>query len=207
MTVPDGERMALKLAAFLAGYPDRAFWRVWRQVPAVLAQVDPALRPRLAEAVAALEGRDPLDLEAHYVEVFDFAEDTGLALTFHEHGDSRARGQALLALQDLLRQEGFRPQPGVLPDHLPLLLEFLAVAPESPARAAVARRVAPVAARLAERLQARGSPYAAVWQAISSLLPAGTDALPAGPARQDARELFDLPYPLAPGPAAPGFPV
>ena len=66
----------------------------------------------------------------HYVDAFDFSKQCSLHLTYHVHGDRRQRGLAMLKLKQAYRAAGFEPPGDELPDYLPLMLEFAALAPD-----------------------------------------------------------------------------
>jgi len=70
------------------------------------------------------------ELSGLYVDAFDFSKQCSLHLTYHVHGDRRQRGVAMLALKEAYRGAGFEPPGDELPDYLPLMLEFAALAPE-----------------------------------------------------------------------------
>lgn len=127
---------------------------------------------RLAELLA---GSAALESQARYVETFDLRRRTSLDLTYYLHGDTRRRGLALLTLKQRYRAAGFTVTDRVLPDFLPLVLEFAAVA--GPARGeAPLRQHRPGLAVLADALRESGSPYAAVVDAVCAVLPEMTDA-------------------------------
>ncbi|MGZ4353231.1 MAG: nitrate reductase molybdenum cofactor assembly chaperone [Gaiellaceae bacterium] len=111
----------LRTLAALLSYPevdDRA---------EVAAAAPPELRgwaERWAEADLQRVRRD-------YVATFDFSAAHALELTYRRYGDERERGRALLELKRCYREAGFEIEPGVLPDHLPLVLELCAEAPEA----------------------------------------------------------------------------
>lgn len=48
----------------------------------------------------------------------------------HRYGDDPRLGRALAGLNELYRDAGFEPVQGLLPDYLPLVLEFFAAAPD-----------------------------------------------------------------------------
>ena len=83
-----------------------AFWRWWRDTP-------------LGER------------QREYVETFDLDRRTSLHLTWYLHGDTRKRGLALLRLKKLYAAGGWPLDTDELPDYLPLLLEFAALAPDA----------------------------------------------------------------------------
>ncbi len=70
------------------------------------------------------------DRQAAYVETFDLDRRTSLHLTYYLHGDTRRRGMALLRMKRLYAAAGFPLAAGELPDYLPAMLEFAAIAPE-----------------------------------------------------------------------------
>lgn len=123
-----------------------------------------ALGPLLEE----LATRDLLDLQERFVLLFDRSKSLSLNLFEHVHGESRARGQAMVDLLETYRAGGWEPMGPELPDHLPILLEFLSLRPLAEARDTLAD-AGHVIAVLGERLERRGSPYAAVMQAITAL--------------------------------------
>jgi nitrate reductase delta subunit len=122
------------------------------------------LRPLLAEFAE----RDIYDLQERFVLLFDRSRSLSLNLFEHVHGESRARGQAMVDLLETYREAGFEPVGPELPDHLPMLLEFLASQPLSEAREVLAD-AAHILAGLRERLTRRQSAYAAVFGALGSL--------------------------------------
>ena len=57
--------------------------------------------------------------------LFDRSRTLSLNLFEHIHGESRDRGGAMVSLIETYREGGFEPATSELPDHLPVLLEFL----------------------------------------------------------------------------------
>lgn len=112
-----------------------------------------------------------LDAESAYIEAFDRGRSTSLHLFEHIHGDSRARGEAMLKLLLRYRAHGLELEAAELPDFLPLFLEFLSTRPPAEARKHLSE-VADIVALIGRRLRARGSPHAPVLDAIASLAPA-----------------------------------
>src|SRR5690606_1717291 len=68
---------------------------------------------------------DLIDLQEAYVGLFDRVLSLSLNLFEHVHGESRARGQALVELKALYEHAGFVLAANELPDYLPAFLEFL----------------------------------------------------------------------------------
>ena len=59
------------------------------------------------------------------VMLFDRSRTLSLNLFEHVHGESRDRGGSMVSLIETYREGGFEPATSELPDHLPVLLEFL----------------------------------------------------------------------------------
>ncbi len=139
--------------------------------PTQLAALEPLLRD-LAE-------RDIYDLQETYVLLFDRSRSLSLNLFEHLHGESRDRGGAMVSLLETYRAGGFDLTGSELPDHLPVLLEFLSAQPIAEAQA-ILSDAGPILVALADRLARRESPYAAVVQALVALAEApanSTEAL------------------------------
>jgi nitrate reductase delta subunit len=62
-----------------------------------------------------------------YVQLFDYSRSVSLYLFEHVHGDSKDRGQAMVDLIDLYKENGLQMDQSELPDFLPVFLEFLAL--------------------------------------------------------------------------------
>ncbi len=127
--------------------------------------------------IGEIAGGDLIDLQEHYVELFDRTRSLSLHLFEHVHGESRDRGQAMIDLQSLYEKNGLAIGAHELPDHLPLFLEFLSTRPLDEACQLLGQTVHILAA-IGERLAKRQSSYAAVFDALvalSSLEPASAD--------------------------------
>ncbi|TSD84643.1 nitrate reductase molybdenum cofactor assembly chaperone [Mycobacterium sp. KBS0706] len=122
----------------------------------------------LAALFAEFETADLYDLQEHYVDLFDRTRKLSLHLFEHVHGESRDRGQALVDLAALYEKGGLVPATSELPDHLPLFLEYLATRPLDEARALLAD-TGHIIAAVRERLDKRGTSYAAVFSALLSI--------------------------------------
>ncbi|WP_340108712.1 nitrate reductase molybdenum cofactor assembly chaperone [Pikeienuella sp. HZG-20] len=171
--------VTLKALSALLTYPGE-------ELQAAAPEIAPALRKEglLDDArIAALEPllrelatRDIFDLQERFVLLFDRSRTLSLNLFEHVHGESRDRGGAMVDLLETYRAGGFEPTGPELPDHLPMLLEFLASRPLAEAREMLADAVHILIA-LAERLERRGaSPYAPVFRALESLSAASAAA-------------------------------
>jgi nitrate reductase molybdenum cofactor assembly chaperone NarJ/NarW len=150
-----------------------------------------AARPGLAEAVAALPdspSRDalagfmtwygdaePMSLARDYVETFDLRRKSSLYLTYYLHGDTRRRGMALLMLKQRYRATGLTPPDDELPDFLPLVCEFAALAGPSTGEAPLRQHRKGVEL-IRTALRDAASPYWLVLEALCGILPGLTEA-------------------------------
>jgi nitrate reductase delta subunit len=114
------------------------------------------------------------ELQETYVRTFDFDRRASLHLTYHSHGDRRQRGLELVRLKRRYAEAGFPLQGGELPDFLPVLLEFAALAPED--GLALLAEVRPAIELVRSRLHQVGSPYARLLDALVAMLPRPTRA-------------------------------
>ncbi|AZS19836.1 MULTISPECIES: nitrate reductase molybdenum cofactor assembly chaperone [unclassified Caulobacter] len=133
---------------------------------------DPALPGPIGKAlsrlVATVAAGDLLDRQEEYVWLFDRTRSLSLNLYEHVHGESRDRGQAMAALLELYRQHGLELSANELPDYLPAFLDFLSSLPDEKAASLLAEALHVLAA-IGERLHKRGSPYRAVFGALTAL--------------------------------------
>jgi len=166
-------RDLLALASLMLTYPDDALCEARADVAAGLARL-PSSRPaRLLSGFAAWWASvDPADLRLDYVDSFDHHRQSALYVTYTEHGDDRTRGQALFELRRLYRDAGFEPTPDELPDFLPIVCQFVALAPSRAGREALAM-AAPCVKSVSQVLAGRGSNYQAVLAAIGCIIEKG----------------------------------
>jgi nitrate reductase delta subunit len=120
-----------------------------------------------------MEQLDLYDLQELYVLLFDRSRTLSLNLFEHVHGESRERGPAMVDLLETYRAGGFDLVSTELPDHLPILLEYLSKRPLAEAKEMLGD-AGHILAALAERLQRRESNYAAVLAALAEF--AGVEA-------------------------------
>jgi nitrate reductase delta subunit len=98
-----------------------------------------------------------------------------LNLFEHVHGESRDRGSAMVSLVEMYREGGFDPVTSELPDHLPVLLEFLATRPFAEVQETLAD-AAHIMAALQTRLVRRESAYAAVFASLLQIADTSADS-------------------------------
>jgi nitrate reductase molybdenum cofactor assembly chaperone NarJ/NarW len=161
-----------KILGALLTYPDAALVAARRELrDTLLAEgllPEPA-RPRVLALIDQLGSVDLMELQERYVLLFDRSRRLSLHLFEHVHGDSRDRGEAMISLAQLYHAHGLYLDTTELPDYLPLFLEFLALRPLVEAREHLGHAAHLILA-LGERLEQRGSPYAAVMRALEALI-------------------------------------
>jgi len=167
----------LKALSLILSYPTRELQHAMPEIGGVLAsdsRLTAIARRALRPLVEELGGRDIYDLEEQFVLLFDRSRTLSLNLFEHVHGESRDRGAAMVSLIETYREHGYDPATSELPDHLPVLLEFLSMVPAPEAQEILAD-AAHIFAALSERLVRRESAYAAVFDALVQLSGAKAD--------------------------------
>ena len=122
-------------------------------------------RDGLIVLIDELASDDILAAEERYVELFDRGRATSLNLFEHLHGESRDRGDAMVELKRRYERAGFELATRELPDHLPVVLEYLSCRDAAETRDMLLD-CAHLLKRIGGALIARGSSYAAVLQAL-----------------------------------------
>jgi nitrate reductase molybdenum cofactor assembly chaperone NarJ/NarW len=122
-------------------------------------------RDGLIVLIDELASSDILTAEERYVELFDRGRATSLNLFEHLHGESRDRGDAMVELKRRYERAGFELATRELPDHLPVVLEYLSCRDLAETRDMLLD-CAHLLKRIGEALIARGSSYGAVVQAL-----------------------------------------
>lgn len=158
-----------KLASVLLQYPTRAVFDGLDGLDAVAAAVSPrASREPFARFLRWLRATPPTEVAQHYVETFDLRRRCALYLTYFRYGDTRKRGMALLSFKTAYRTADFVPCEGELPDYLPLVLEFAALAPKG---ASLLRSHRADVELLRRALHQADTPYAYLLDAVCTQLP------------------------------------
>jgi nitrate reductase delta subunit len=175
-------RRAMQAAALGLDYPD-ADWADRLVLLGTTARTLPRAGGAALTAFLRWAGATGADAAAHlYVDTFDLRLRCCPYLTYYSHGDTRKRGMALLQFTHAYRRAGFEISSGELPDHLVVLCEFTARAPE-PGLALFARHRAAVEL-LHLALRDRDSPYAHLTDLLRAVLP--------DPAPGDLQRALDL---------------
>ncbi len=199
-------RTAYKLCSLLLQYPDDEILAGRGELAAAATELRAPGAEHLRRVVAWWAAEPPLDLQRHYVQVFDLTRRCGLYLTYYELGDRRERGQALVRLRVLYRECGLPQEGAELPDYLPVVLEFAAHAPGRQGER-VLREHRAALELIRAGLQEEGSPYSGVLDALGEMLgaPAAVDRERAArlAAQGPPQELVGL-EPFAPPEVMPG---
>jgi nitrate reductase delta subunit len=161
----------LKALSALLTYPTVELQEAAPEIGLILAEdefLPKGVWRQLSVLTTELATGDLYDLQERYVLLFDRTRSLSLHLFEHVHGESRDRGQAMIDLKALYENGGLQIDAAELPDFVPLFLEFLATQPRGEAYELLAQP-AHIFAALAERLRKRGSPYEAVFRALTVL--------------------------------------
>jgi len=168
----------LKAFSLLLSYPTAELQAAMPEIGAVVS-ADPRLSPDLRDALRPLLARlgqgDIYDVQEDYVMLFDRSRTLSLNLFEHVHGESRERGSAMVSLMETYRAAGVEPATTELPDHLPVLLEYLATRPTAEATETL-QDAAHILAAIGARLARRESPYAPVFDGLVQLAHAQVDS-------------------------------
>jgi nitrate reductase delta subunit len=161
---------AYKLCSLALQYPDEELINGRSELAGAAAELSPSpVAHMLGSFFAWFTPAAPIELARSYVSTFDLHKRTGLYVTFYSHGDRRERGLVLLRLKKLYRAAGLPPDDAELPDYLPLMLEFAAVA--TPGQGdLVLREHRPALEVIRLSLHDQHSPYAHVLDAVCQLV-------------------------------------
>lgn len=171
MTCGTGISHTLRILALLLEYPDSTRRAFYAELPDILAAenaLDLTHQSRIEKLIAQFNQADGFELEARYIETFDRGRSTSLHLFEHVHGDSRARGPAMVDLVKTYEEAGLLIDEGELPDFLPVALEFASTQPPDKAREFLSE-IAHILNRICNALSRRGSEYACIPAALLAL--------------------------------------
>lgn len=161
----------LRLLSALLQYPSKDLQAAVPAIRAALAGDGLLSKSQiisLEPLLVALDDGDLIEAQESYVDLFDRGRLHSLHLFEHVHGESRDRGQAMVDLRERYLLAGLEPVSNELPDFLPQFLEYCSVLPSEAALEQLAEPGAVLSA-LAERLEKRASPYAAILTILCEL--------------------------------------
>ena len=160
---------AYKLASVLLQYPTTALFDGLGELGAFAATTSPRpAREAFARFLAWLDATAPAEVAQHYVQTFDLRRRCALYLTYYRYGDTRKRGLAMVAFKAAYRDAGFVPADDELPDYLPMVLDFAALADRGQRLLRSRRGDLELLRRALARAQ---SPYEDVVAAVCAQLP------------------------------------
>lgn len=163
-------RQMFKVLSLLLQYPEPDLIGALPELEQIIrAWSCSEVREECGRFLAYLQAAPLVEMQAEYTARIDFDPSTCMHLTFHECGDSRQRGSALVRFKELYRSGGYDLSTSELPDFLPVVLEFLAVCPDEACTELFARYEAHITT-LAARLKDRNSPYSHPLEALSLLI-------------------------------------
>jgi nitrate reductase molybdenum cofactor assembly chaperone NarJ/NarW len=177
-----------KLISLLLQYPEDELLAARDELVAAAGELPGGAQADAIRRFASwFSEREPVELQELYVETFDFSRRNSLYLTFHTFGDRRQRGMALLTLKQRYAAAGIDldDSSGELPDYLPVMLEFAALAPEVGLDVLAHHREALELVR--SSLHASASPWADLLDAVALPLP-GLTRIQTARVRRLARE-------------------
>jgi len=159
-----------EIASLLLRYPSQAALDRDLEVDGAVAGLPRRLRPPLERFLSYRHRTPGIDLEREYVETFDTRRRCTLNVSYYLYGDTRRRGVALLRLKRMYAAAGLVLDSDELPDHLPVMLEFAAVAPDGYGEHVLQEHRVGVELLLLA-LRDTGRPHADVLEAVSAGLP------------------------------------
>jgi len=164
-------------ASWCLAYPDEA---LVERLPLLAAAVDELPAGRARDGLRTFLDHattTPLaELQTDYVRLFDLSRKQALYLSYWTDGDTRRRGEVLAGFKERYRASGFLVDThGELPDHLPLVLEYAALAdPHDGAALLQEYRASLELTRFA--LIEAGTPYVGLLEAVCATLPGPSPA-------------------------------
>lgn len=199
MMLTDEQVAVLSIAARILAYPDDHFAEYEKMMNEVVDEdiQSSELKYRLKLSYQPLFELTSADLQELYVATFDLKANLGLYLTAHELGDSTKRGAALIRLQKIINQAGFEREGHELADYIPMLLELLAIAPETADIERLYRRLAVALQRMLDHIE-ETNPYAGILHILMHYVfpqPTEEEITKLEFDREEA-DLEELPFPI-----------
>ncbi|MUK88004.1 nitrate reductase molybdenum cofactor assembly chaperone [Ornithinibacillus sp. L9] len=161
------KRILLISVSRLLGYPSDHFKSDLKELNALVYESleSEKVRAEWKKTFLSFKLLSQKEIQELYVNTFDLKTKTGLYLTAHELGDSSRRGAALIRLQNIIKQAGFEIENKELGDYIPMLLEFLSVAPPSKDKERLISRMGVGIKRIIKNLDL-ANPYAGLFSLL-----------------------------------------
>lgn len=165
------ERATVFIAAsLLLDYPKQNFGQILDQVQTETAKLPSPLEGNFSRWLEWARRVGKTKVEQTYVNTFDEQRRCALELSYYAAGDTRLRGQALLAFSQLYAAAGYNLVSGELPDYLPAVLEMAARSGDPIVEAALASHRDGLEV-LRTALYQRESPWEQIVGAVCAVLP------------------------------------
>lgn len=161
----------LKAIAALLSYPTESLVKVAPEIPEMLKSeglISPDNIKKIEALATELTSKDILEMQEEYVNLFDRTPSLSLHMFEHIHGDSRERGQAMVDLSQMYKEEGLEMTGNETPDYLPMFLEYLSCLDGVEALKCLNETVNVLGA-IAARLENRKTAYASIFTSLVSL--------------------------------------
>lgn len=156
-----------RILSALLSYPEADLISALPEIASSL-QEDQGTLQTLQPLLDFLQKHTLIELQENYVATFDRTPSQALHLFEHIHGESRDRGQAMVDLIEEYRRHGFEPDVNELPDFVPLFLEFLSLVSREDSEKLLGEAIHVLAA-IGKRLTRAESPYAGIFQVLTTL--------------------------------------
>ncbi len=163
-------------ASWLLAYPDEALLDRLDDIARVTDELPDSSGAPIRAFLDHLSGTPLLEVQQHYVVIFDMKRKACPYLSYWTDGDTRNRGRAILRFQQAYLDAGYRLGSEELPDHLSVVLEFAAVGDVLTGEALLAEHQEAIHL-LRDALAAMESAYVHVLDAVVATLPPVTPAI------------------------------
>ncbi|SFD77558.1 respiratory nitrate reductase chaperone NarJ [Lentibacillus persicus] len=193
------ERTLLIIGSRLLAYPEDDFREDLSDIKDCIDNdiENEQLHKRLESIVSIFYLFSIEDLRKMYVSTFDLRAKNGLYLTAHELGDSSKRGAAIIRLQNIIDEAGYERTDDDLADYIPMLFEFLAVAPESDNNERLIRRLAIAVQRIKNNLPDENPYFNFMELLMEEIFPQPTKKeIQRLEFEREEADLEELPYPI-----------
>ncbi len=165
--MPAAQRRLFKVLSLLLDYPEEGLVHSLPELSSVLDEMPNCRAKSACREFLDYLGTNPLyRLQEQYTRTFDFHPAASLNLTCHSDTPGNERGLEMARFKQLYQDAGFDPAGRELPDFLPMVLEFMYLAPER-TTVELWERIGPTVRVLALNLHQTQSPYAELVESIA----------------------------------------
>lgn len=160
-----------RILSLLMTYPNEEIYDFLPQVNSLLKEENLLNADSITgiNAFVSFFAQKPLTFwQEYYVQLFDYSRSVSLYLFEHVHGDSKDRGQAMVDLIELYKENGLQINRPELPDYLPVFLEFLAMQTQEKAMDYL-QEIIDIVGFIHKKLEDKDNPYKNLLSAIIQL--------------------------------------